>query len=59
MAKGWKNIPTVNDMEKTEFERDDKIFYKLISKTPKRNLDQLKEHNDETSATCPKLYAFN
>jgi len=46
MAKGWKNIPTVNDVEKTEF-KGNKVFERLMSKTPKRNLDELKEHNDK------------
>jgi hypothetical protein len=46
MAKEWKTISTVNDMEKTEF-KGNKTFDKLMSKTPKRNLDQLKEHNDK------------
>lgn len=47
MSKGWTNISTVNDIEKTEF-KGNKAFEKLMSKTPKRDLEQLKEHNESS-----------
>lgn len=48
MAKDWRIIPTVNDVPKTTEYKGNSDFHRLMSKTPKRDEDKLKEHNEES-----------
>ena len=49
MSKEWSVIPTINDVPTTEY-KGTKTFNKLMAKTPIRDEEALKKHNDESFA---------
>ena len=49
MSKEWKTLPTINDVPKTKY-KGTKTFNKLMAKTPTRDEEALKKHNDESFA---------